>query len=191
MHVHLGDSVCTTYKAKSIVYWSSNRPHYNVSDKWTAECRSLHIEVTMVKIIRLAYYFSWRRNLSHMQFHLLPDFLGFLEGTGPSPSRPRPSWTVPTSLTRSQPSLVLLSMQEVNYTCSACGHPLQDLASNSPPFGLSRNWASPARYLWHYFFHFWSLVQTLGRRSTVGSPWSSSTPSSLGRGRVVPPPPPW
>jgi len=26
--------------------------------------------------------------------------------------------------------------------------------------------------------------------TTVGSPWSSSTPPSLGRGRVAPPPPP-
>jgi len=34
-----------------------------------------------------------------------------------------------------------------------------------------------------YFFHFWLLVQTLGRDPTVGSPWSSSTPPSLGRGR--------
>jgi len=30
----------------------------------------------------------------------------------------------------------------------------------------------------------------LGRGPTVGSPWSSSTLPSLGRGRVAPPPPP-
>jgi len=35
---------------------------------------------------------------------------------------------------------------------------------------------------------FLPLVQTLGRGSTVGSPWSSSTPPSLGRDRVTPPP---
>jgi len=58
--------------------------------------------------------------------------------------------------------------------------------SNSPPSGLSHIWASPVRYLWHHFFHLWSLVQTLGRGPTFGSPWNSSTPPSLGRGRVVP-----
>jgi len=60
--------------------------------------------------------------------------------------------------------------------------------SNSPPPWLSRIRASPARNLRHYFFHFWPLVQTLGRGPTIGSPWSSSTPPSLGRGRVAPPP---
>jgi len=30
-----------------------------------------------------------------------------------------------------------------------------------------------------YIFHFWPLVQILGRGPTIGSPWSSSTPSSL------------
>ena len=34
------------------------------------------------------------------------------------------------------------------------------------------------------------MVQTLGCGPTVGSPRSSSAPPSLGRGRVVPPPPP-
>ena len=33
------------------------------------------------------------------------------------------------------------------------------------------------------------MVQTLGCGPTVGSLWSSSAPPSLGRGRVVPPPP--
>jgi len=32
-------------------------------------------------------------------------------------------------------------------------------------------------------------VQTLGRGPTVGSPWSSSMPPSLRRGRVAPLPP--
>jgi len=32
-------------------------------------------------------------------------------------------------------------------------------------------------------------VQTLGHGPTVGSPWSPSTPPSLERGRVAPPPP--
>jgi len=58
--------------------------------------------------------------------------------------------------------------------------------SNSPPPGLSRIRASPARHLWH-FFYFKPLVQTLGRSPILGSQWSSSTPPSLGRGRVAPP----
>jgi len=60
--------------------------------------------------------------------------------------------------------------------------------SNSPPPWLSGIRTSPARHLRHHFFHFWPLVQTLGRFPTVGSPWSSSTPPSLRRGRVAPPP---
>jgi len=60
--------------------------------------------------------------------------------------------------------------------------------SNSPLSGLSCIWASPACHLWHYFFHFWPLVQTLGHGPSFGSPWSSSKPPSLGRGWVAPPP---
>jgi len=41
--------------------------------------------------------------------------------------------------------------------------------SNSPPSESSRIWVSLARRLWHYFFHFWPLVQTLGRGPTVVS----------------------
>jgi len=78
---------------------------------------------------------------------------------------------------------------------SSCKRPADTHhGSNSPHSGLSlildRTWASPARHLCHYFFHFWPLVQTLERGLTVASPWSSSTPPSLGRGRVVPPPTP-
>jgi len=69
---------------------------------------------------------------------------------------------------------------------SDCGHPLQDLIHTS--LWLSRIRASLARHLWHYF-HFWPLVQPLGRGPTVESLWSSCTPPSLGRGRVAPPPP--
>jgi len=61
--------------------------------------------------------------------------------------------------------------------------------SDLPPPGLSRIWASPARRLWHYFFHFRPLVQTLGRGPTVGTPWSFSTTPSLGRGLLAPLPP--
>jgi len=59
--------------------------------------------------------------------------------------------------------------------------------SDSPPC-LSRIRASSARHLRHHFFHFWPLVQTLGSGPTVGSPWSSSTLPSLGRGTGGPPP---
>jgi len=62
-----------------------------------------------------------------LKIPLLPDPFSFLGGTGPSPSYPL--WTGPTSLSRSQPSLVLLPMQdktEEKSSCSACGHPLQD-----------------------------------------------------------------
>jgi len=31
------------------------------------------------------------------------------------------------------------------------------------PRGLSSIWASPSRYLWHYFFNLWCMVQALGR----------------------------
>jgi len=63
------------------------------------------------------------------------------------------------------------------------------VGSHSPPSGLSRIWASAARHLWHYFFHFWSMVQTLLRSPIVRSPWSFSTSPSLGRSRVAPLPP--
>jgi len=62
--------------------------------------------------------------------------------------------------------------------------------SDSPPPWLSRIRASPACHFRHYFFYFWPLVQTFGR-GPVWSPWSSSTPPSLGRDRVAPPPPGW
>jgi len=41
--------------------------------------------------------------------------------------------------------------------------------------------------LYHYFFHLWSMVQTLRHGPTVGSPQNSSAPPSLGSGRVAPP----
>jgi len=52
---------------------------------------------------------------------------------------------------------------------------ISSAGSYSPPSGLSRIWASPARHLWHYSFHFWPLVQTLGRGPTVGLPLSFSS----------------
>jgi len=125
---------------------------------------------------------------SFSQLPLLPDSFGFLGGTGPSPFYPL--WIVSTSLPRLQPSFVLLPMQDKTegeffmqrLRTSSAG-------SDSPPPWLSRIRASPARHLRNHFFHFWFLVQTLGRGPTVGSPWSSPTPPSLGKGRVAPPPP--
>jgi len=39
----------------------------------------------------------------------------------------------------------------------------------------------------YYFFQFLFMVQNLWRGPTVGSPWNSSAPPLLGRGRVAPP----
>jgi len=66
---------------------------------------------------------SGRRRLILGQISLV-----FFSGAGP-PS-PRPLWTVPTLLLRLQPSLVHLSLHDKmrgEYSCSACGHQLQDL----------------------------------------------------------------
>jgi len=86
---------------------------------------------------------------------LLPNSLSFPGRTGPSPSHPLS--TVPTSLPRSQPSLVLLPMQdntEGEFFLQRLWTPFA--GSNSPPSRLSRIWASPARILWHYFhFDLW------------------------------------
>jgi len=48
--------------------------------------------------------------------------------------------------------------------------------SSSPSSRMYRIWASPPRPLLNYFFHLWSLVQTLGCGPTVGPPWSSFAP---------------
>jgi len=53
-----------------------------------------------------------------------------------------------------------------NTSCNACGHQLQDLMHLL--LVLSRIWTFPARHLWHYFFHFWSLVQTLSVARLLG-----------------------
>ena len=74
-----------------------------------------------------------------------------------------------------------------NSDCSACGHPLQDLNHlllDCPASGPLRG------SIFGSSLYSRSLVQTLGCGPTVGSPRSSSAPPSLGRGRVVPPPPP-
>jgi len=136
-----------------------------------------------------AYLLFYLETKSFSKLSLLPDFFGFLEGAGFSPSRPL--WTVSSSLPQSQlllpsylcrikrkNSVVLSDILQCLRTSSA--------GSNSPPSGLFRIWASPARHLWHHYFHFWPPLQTLGRGPTVGSPWSSSTPLSLGRDRVAP-----
>jgi len=68
-------------------------------------------------------------------------------------------WTVPTWLLRSHSSFFLFPMQEKRKDNSSCS---ASAKFNSPPSGLPCTWASPARHLWHYFFHFWFLVQTFG-----------------------------
>jgi len=104
------------------------------------------------------------------------------------PLLPDPLWTVPTSLPRSQPSLVLLPMHDKTEWEFFLQRLRTSIGSSSSPPGLFPIWASPARHLWHYFFYLWPLVQPLGRGLIIGSSWSSSTPTSLGRGRVAPPP---
>jgi len=70
---------------------------------------------------------------SFSQLPLLPDSFGFLEGTGPFPSHLL--WDIPTSLSRSQPLLssylCRIKRKKENYSCSACGNPLQDLIFTS------------------------------------------------------------
>jgi len=85
-------------------------------------------------------------------------------------------------------SSYLCKTKRENSLCSACEHPLHPAGSDSPPPWLSRIRASSAHHLRHHFFNFWPLVQTLRSGPTVGSLWSSSTPPSLGRGWVAPPP---
>jgi len=76
---------------------------------------------------------------------------------------PHSLWTVPTSLPRSQPSLVLLPTQdktEAEFFMQRLRIPYTGY--DSPPPRLSRIWASPARHLWHYFFHFWPWSRPWG-----------------------------
>jgi len=122
---------------------------------------------------------------SFSQLPFLPDSFGFLGGTGSSPSYPL--WTISTSLPRSQLTSVLLPMQDKTEEFFLQRLRTPSAGSDSPPPWLSRIQVFPACHLRHHFFHFWPLIQTLGRRLTIG--WSSSTPPSLGRGRAAPPPP--
>jgi len=80
------------------------------------------------------------------QFSLFPNSFDFFIGDGPFP--PRPMLTVPTSLARSQPSFVLLSLQdktegEFFLQCLRSS----TAGSNSPPSRLSCIWTSPARHI--------------------------------------------
>jgi len=106
--------------------------------------------------IRHIRYSTWR-GIFLTTLSLLPDSFGFLGGTILLPSHPL--WTVQTSLPRSQLFLLLLFMQDKTkgelFLQRLRSSPAR---SNSPPFGLSRIWASAARHLWHYFFNFnlWS-----------------------------------
>jgi len=146
----------------------------------------IHVSCPLTPVIaKIKHSLLFLETKSVPQLPLLPDSFSFLGGTSPFPFRPLS--TVPTSLLRSQPSLALLPVQDK----TACGHLLQDLTHLLLDCSAIEL-ASPARYLWQYFFHFSTLVQTLRSGLTVRFPWSSSTPSSVGRGRVAPllPPPP-
>ena len=84
-----------------------------------------------------------------------------------------------------QPDPSVHTWISVHYSVStACGHPLQDLNH----LLLDCPASEPLRK--SIFGSSLSMVQTLGCGPTVGFPRSSSAPPSLGRGRVVPPPPP-
>ena len=133
--------------------------------------------------VRYSQYRNWRRHISHSHLNF--------QAPGVSSEELLLSRSIRSELSRLRchgHSLLLSSYlhrisRKKNSDCSACGHPLQDLnhllldCPASEPlrksiFGSSR-----------------SMVQTLGCGPTVGSPRSSSAPPSLGRGRVVPPPP--
>jgi len=94
-----------------------------------------------------------------------------------SPSHPL--WTVPTSLPRSQPFLVLLPMQDKTEEFFMQRMRTPSAArSDSPPSGLSRIRASPASLALLPFLisgpdlGAWpSLVQTLGRGHLWSRPW--------------------
>jgi len=62
---------------------------------------------------------------------------------------------------RLQPSLVLLPMQDKTEEFFLQHLHTASAGPYSPPPGLSYTWASMARHLSHYYFHFWPLVQTL------------------------------
>ena len=70
----------------------------------------------------------------------------------------------------------------IKNSCSACGHPSQDIshlilhcpATDSAPLTL-----------WRLSVSLRPLVQTLGSCPAFGAPWSSAMPPSLGRGRVI------
>jgi len=105
----------------------------------------------------------------------------------PSPSHPL--WTDPTSLPRSQPSLssYLCRIKRKNSSCSACGHPLQDQTH----LFLDCLASEPLqRAIFDTTYSIFDLWSNLGAWPDCGSPWSFSTPPSLGRGQVASPPPP-
>jgi len=90
-------------------------------------------------------------------------------GTGPSLSCPL--WTIPTSLPRSQPSLVLLPKQDKTvekFFLQRLRAP--SAGSRPPPSGLSRIWAFPARHLgttssiFDLWSRSWGVARLLGLR---------------------------
>jgi len=120
------------------------------------------LALTIAKI-RHTSYSLWKRN-----FLTTPSSARFLRF-------PQRNWPFPvlsavnvlTSLSRSQPSFVLLPMQhktkgEFFMQCLQTPSARPDL---SPPW-LSRIQASLARHL-RLSLHFWPLVQTLGRGPTI------------------------
>ena len=134
--------------------------------------------------VRYSQYRNWRCHISHSHLNFqVPEV---------SSEELLLSRSIRSELSRLRchgHSLLLSSYlhrisRKENSACSACGHPLQDLNH----LLLDCPASEPLRKsIFGSSLYSRSMVQTLGCGPTVGSPWSSSAPPSLGRGRVVPP----
>ena len=142
---------------------------------------------TVIAKIRCFQYHNWRRHISHTYLNYQVPKVSSDELLLSRPIR------CELSRLRCQDHSLLLSSylhsisQKKNSACSACGHPLQDrnhlLLDFPASEPLRKSIFGPSLSL------FLTYGPDLGVGPTVGSSRSSSGPSSLGRGRVVPPPP--
>jgi len=95
----------------------------------------------------------------------------------------------PTSRKRGGDHATTMRRRDVgaDSSCSACEHQLQDLTHLLLHCPASEPLWRAIFVTTSSIFDFWSRPWS---GPTAGSPWNSSTPPSLGRGRVAPPPPP-
>ena len=142
---------------------------------------------TVIAKIRYLQYHNWRRHISHSYLNYQVPKVSSEELLLSRPIRSE------LSRLRCHGHSILLSSylhrisRKENSACSACGHPLQDLkhllldcpASEPLPKSISGSSLS--------ILDLWSRAWGCG--PTVGSPRSFSAPPTLGRGRVLPPPP--